>query len=250
MKRTWKISLLSVSVLALVACGNDKPANDASSETSTTSARYPDGTVSSNVNDTSATGAATNTSPKSQPGDNPDNGATSTTAAMNGTGSNNGSTTTPGTPLWGGSSTGSSTGTSTKSTTKKSTGSSAPAANDTNLSANGNGGNASGASGGAQPPGMTAPPPPNAGSSSGSSATPIDQGNGQSDLKITQAIRKEVVGNSDLSFTAKNVKIITKNGHVVLKGEVKTQAEKQAIEGTAFRVAGNANVDDQIVVKP
>lgn len=216
MKRSWTISLLSASALALVACANDKPVNDASSSaTSTTSARYPDGTMSSNANDTSATGAATNMSPESQPGDNAGYRATSTTPKTSSNAASNGATTV---------------------TVDK-------------TPPPGNEGNASGASGGAQPqPATIAPPPPHA--SSDSSVTPIDQGNGKSDLKITQAIRKEVVGNSDLSFTAKNVKIITTHGRVVLKGEVKTQAEKQAIEGTATRVAGNANVDDQIVVRP
>ena len=39
--------------------------------------------------------------------------------------------------------------------------------------------------------------------------TPTDQGEGESDLEITQNIRKAVMKNDSLSFTAKNVKIIT-----------------------------------------
>lgn len=249
MKRTWMIPL-TVSALALAACA-DKPANDAST-TNTTSARYPDGTMSSNVNDTSATGAATNMSPDptlSHANTNP-NGAASTQD-----GSSSGWNTSPtnGTQqTWNGngsSGAGSSNAGATRTGTRSDT---AVPSHDTNLSdassTNGTYGNAAGASGGAQhQPGATTPSAPQNGNGG---VTPIDQGNGQSDLKMTQAIRKEVVANGDLSFTAKNVKIITKNGHVTLKGEVKSQKERDEIEGTAKRVAGAANVDDQVVVKP
>ena len=50
--------------------------------------------------------------------------------------------------------------------------------------------------------------------------TPLDQGNDKRDLEITQQIRKSVMDDSTLSFTAKNVKIITKDGHVTLRGPV------------------------------
>jgi len=79
--------------------------------------------------------------------------------------------------------------------------------------------------------------------------TPMDQGNGASDLKITQQIRQAVIADGSLSFTAKNVKIITNNGKVTLRGPVKTDQERQAIESSARKVAGDGNVDDQIEVK-
>lgn len=78
--------------------------------------------------------------------------------------------------------------------------------------------------------------------------TPMDQGNGQTDLKITQQIRQAVMGDSSLSFTAKNVKIITVKGKVTLRGPVNTDAERSAIEAAARKVAG-ASVDNQIEVK-
>src|SRR6266576_2439065 len=43
-----------------------------------------------------------------------------------------------------------------------------------------------------------------------------DQSNSSADLKITQAIRQALVKDSELSTTAKNIKIITDNGQVTL----------------------------------
>ncbi len=79
--------------------------------------------------------------------------------------------------------------------------------------------------------------------------TPGDQKENQSDLKITQQIRQSVMANDSLSFTAKNVKIITAGGKVTLRGPVKTTEERNAIEAAARKVAGVAQVDNQIEVK-
>jgi osmotically-inducible protein OsmY len=83
---------------------------------------------------------------------------------------------------------------------------------------------------------------------SSSALTPIDQGENASDLKITQEIRKAVVGDGSLSFTAKNVKIITVNGKVTLRGPVNTAAERATIEAAARKVAGAGRVDNQLEV--
>jgi len=79
--------------------------------------------------------------------------------------------------------------------------------------------------------------------------TPMDQGNNETDLKITQQIRKAVMGDKALSFTAKNVKIITVGGKVTLRGPVKSAQERTAIEDAARQVAGVTQVDNQIEVK-
>ncbi len=79
--------------------------------------------------------------------------------------------------------------------------------------------------------------------------TPMDQGNGQTDLKITQQIRQAVIGDDSLSFTAKNVKIITSNGKVTLRGPVNTARERATIEAAARKFAGAAQVDNQLEVK-
>jgi hyperosmotically inducible protein len=79
--------------------------------------------------------------------------------------------------------------------------------------------------------------------------TPMDQNNNQTDLQITQKIRQAVMANDSLSFTAKNVKIITQNGKVTLRGPVNSTDERSAIEAAARKVAGSGQVDNQLEVK-
>jgi len=76
--------------------------------------------------------------------------------------------------------------------------------------------------------------------------TPMDQGSSESDRKITQQIRQDLMKDKSLSFTAKNVKIITIDGKVTLRGPVKSDAERSAIEAAARRVTGN--VDSQLEI--
>lgn len=83
----------------------------------------------------------------------------------------------------------------------------------------------------------------------GGTLTPMDQGNDKADIQLTQKIRQRLMADSSLSFTAKNVKIITVNGRVTLRGPAKTDAEHQSIVSQASAIAGASNVDDQIEVK-
>jgi osmotically-inducible protein OsmY len=77
-----------------------------------------------------------------------------------------------------------------------------------------------------------------------------DQGNSDADREITQKIRQSIVsGTNDFSMTAKNVKIITTNGKVTLRGPVQTEAEKTSIASIAKGIAGEGSVDDQLEVK-
>jgi hyperosmotically inducible protein len=78
--------------------------------------------------------------------------------------------------------------------------------------------------------------------------TPMDQGGGK-DRDITAAIRRAVMSDGSLSFTAKNVKIITTGGKVTLRGPVKSDAEKAAIESKAKSAPGVTEVDNQLEVK-
>jgi hyperosmotically inducible protein len=84
---------------------------------------------------------------------------------------------------------------------------------------------------------------------SGETTTSGDQSNSQEDVKITAAIRRAVVRDNSLSTTAKNVKIITANGMVTLRGPVKNDAEKTKIAELARSAAGNAKIDNQLEVK-
>ena len=76
-----------------------------------------------------------------------------------------------------------------------------------------------------------------------------DQSNSPADLKITQAIRQALMKDSELSTTAKNVKIITSNGQVTLRGPVKTAQEKAKIDQLAKSAASGAKIDDQLEVR-
>ncbi len=79
---------------------------------------------------------------------------------------------------------------------------------------------------------------------SGETQTSGDQSNSSSDLKITQAIRQALMKDGDLSTTAKNIKIITANGQVTLRGPVKTAQEKSKIDQLARLAASGAKVEN------
>ena len=76
-----------------------------------------------------------------------------------------------------------------------------------------------------------------------------DQSNSSADLKTTQAIRQALMKDSELSTTAKNIKIITNNGQVTLRGPVKNAQEKAKIDQLARSAAGGAKIDAQLDVK-
>ena len=84
---------------------------------------------------------------------------------------------------------------------------------------------------------------------SGETKTSGDQSNSSADLKITQDIRQALMKDSELSTTAKNIKIITDNGQVTLRGPVKNAQEKAKIDQLARSAAGGAKIDDQLDVK-
>jgi hyperosmotically inducible periplasmic protein len=89
----------------------------------------------------------------------------------------------------------------------------------------------------------------NARDSSGTTATPPDQGENETDLAITAKIRQAVVDDKALSINAQNVKIITNTGMVTLRGPVKSEQEKSAIEAKAKAVAGVTKVDNQLEIE-
>ena len=71
-----------------------------------------------------------------------------------------------------------------------------------------------------------------------------------SDRTITQQIRKAIHDDTTLSTYAHNVKIITQNGKVTLRGPVRSDDEKANIEAKAVTVAGKDNVTDQLTIAP
>jgi osmotically-inducible protein OsmY len=79
--------------------------------------------------------------------------------------------------------------------------------------------------------------------------TPLDQGNSHADVNTTAQIRKEIIADSGMSVNAQNVKIITIDGRVTLRGPVNSEEEKRLIGEIADRVAHAGNVDNQLEVK-
>lgn len=78
--------------------------------------------------------------------------------------------------------------------------------------------------------------------------TPMDQGMSETDMNVTQRIRQEVVAADSLSLTAKNVKIVTLDGIVTLRGPVNTAEERSIIAAIAQRADGVRRVDNQLEV--
>ena len=75
-----------------------------------------------------------------------------------------------------------------------------------------------------------------------------DQSESEADRTISQNIRQAVTADDSLSTNAKNVKIITNDGTVTLRGPVKSEKEKAEIEAKAKQVAGVKRVDNQLEV--
>jgi hyperosmotically inducible periplasmic protein len=75
------------------------------------------------------------------------------------------------------------------------------------------------------------------------------QSNTKSDMELTRKIRRAVVKDRSLSMMAHNVKIVSANGSVTLRGPIKTEAEKTAIASKAQAIAGADKVDNQLEVK-
>jgi hyperosmotically inducible periplasmic protein len=70
------------------------------------------------------------------------------------------------------------------------------------------------------------------------------------DRAITQKIRKAIHEDTTLSTYAHNVKIITQDGKVTLRGPVRSEDEKSNIEAKAVTVAGQGNVTNQLEIAP
>jgi hypothetical protein len=81
----------------------------------------------------------------------------------------------------------------------------------------------------------------------GTTKTPFDQNENKTDIRITADIRSRVVA-TEMSIDAQNVKIITQDGKVTLRGPVHTADEKSQIEQIARDVAGEDNVNSQLEV--
>ncbi len=87
--------------------------------------------------------------------------------------------------------------------------------------------------------------------SKGSEKTPptaSDQSENEADRKITQQIRQAVTKDDSLSTSAHNVKIITQDGKVTLRGTVKNDTEKKKIGEMAKKPSGVKNVENLLTI--
>ena len=80
--------------------------------------------------------------------------------------------------------------------------------------------------------------------------TADQQKENQADREMARKIRRSIVQDKSLSSYAHNVKIIAENGAVTLKGPVRSDQEKSAVEAKAAEVAGADKVTSQLEVKP
>lgn len=83
-----------------------------------------------------------------------------------------------------------------------------------------------------------------------SDQTADQQQKDRSDRNLTDQIRKAIVADKSLSTDAHNVKVITRQGQVTLKGPVRSENEKRTVEAKATEVAGQDKVTNDLVIKP
>jgi len=82
----------------------------------------------------------------------------------------------------------------------------------------------------------------------GATKTAGDQSENEADRALTQKIRQAITSDDGLSTNGQNVKIITSDGKVTLRGPVKSAKEKADIAAKVTQIAGVKQVDNQLEV--
>jgi hyperosmotically inducible periplasmic protein len=90
----------------------------------------------------------------------------------------------------------------------------------------------------------------NQGDASKGAVTAEQQKMDPADRNITKQIRSAIYKDKSLSTYAHNIKVITQDGKVTLKGPVRSEDEKAGIEAKAVAVVGTENVTNQLQVAP
>lgn len=91
--------------------------------------------------------------------------------------------------------------------------------------------------------------PDNSGANKDHAVTADSQSQASQDRAITKKIRQAIIADKSLSTYAHNVKIITVNGKVTLKGPVRSEDEKTKVAGEAASVVSANLITDQLTVK-
>ena len=90
----------------------------------------------------------------------------------------------------------------------------------------------------------------NQGDASKNAKTADQQKMNPADRETTKKIRSALMDDKSLSTYAHNIKIITTDGMVTLKGPVRSEDEKSAIEAKARQIAGDSNVTNNLTIAP
>jgi osmotically-inducible protein OsmY len=90
----------------------------------------------------------------------------------------------------------------------------------------------------------------NQGDASKNAKTADQQKMNPADRETTKKVRSALMDDKSLSTYAHNIKIITTDGMVTLKGPVRSEEEKSAIEAKARQIAGDSNVTNNLTVAP
>jgi hyperosmotically inducible periplasmic protein len=94
------------------------------------------------------------------------------------------------------------------------------------------------------------PAPDNSKVNADHATTADNQSNASSDRLMTANVRKAIMADKELSTYAHNIKIVTMNGHVTLKGPVKSEDEKQRIASDVISIIPADSLTNQLTVKP
>jgi hyperosmotically inducible protein len=82
------------------------------------------------------------------------------------------------------------------------------------------------------------------------SSPTADQKMNATDRDLAKRVRSAIIADKSLSTYAHNIKVVAQDGKVTLKGPVRSDEEKSAIETKATEVAGAGNVINQLEVAP
>lgn len=91
--------------------------------------------------------------------------------------------------------------------------------------------------------------PDNSQQNQNQTTTAQSQSSRKADRMTTAQARKAVIADKNLSLDAHNVKIVTRNGMVTLKGPVASDAEKQQVATDIESIVSADKVDNQLTVK-
>lgn len=80
--------------------------------------------------------------------------------------------------------------------------------------------------------------------------TADQQSNNAADQNLTRQIRQAISSDKSLSTYAHNVKVISQDGQVTLRGPVRSKEEKRVVEAKAAEIAGDGKVTSELQVEP